>query len=61
MTARRRLFKVTDGIFNNRWNARYDVLPGDSAFVMIDLGQGTGQAEANTILVQNPVIPRNGR
>jgi serine/threonine-protein kinase len=48
--ARRRLFPTT-GLFDNPWHARYDVLPGDTAFVMIG-GLATTQ-RIRTVVVEN--------
>jgi serine/threonine-protein kinase len=48
--ARRRLFSVA-GYVNNLWHARYDVLPGDTAFVMF--GAGTGEQGVRTVVVEN--------
>ena len=48
--ARRRLFSVA-GYVNNLWHARYDVLPGDTAFVMF--GAGVVTAGVRTVVVEN--------
>jgi serine/threonine-protein kinase len=47
--ARRRLFS-TEGLFNNAWHPRYDVLPGDTAFVTI--GAIAQRERPRTILVE---------
>ena len=48
--ARRRLFP-TKGFFDNEWHARYDVLPGDTAFIMIGVDVATQRRR--TIAVEN--------
>jgi Tol biopolymer transport system component/tRNA A-37 threonylcarbamoyl transferase component Bud32 len=48
--ARRRLFSTT-GFFGTAWHARYDVLPGDTTFIMI--GRATGTPRRRTIVVEN--------
>jgi Tol biopolymer transport system component len=53
--ARRALFAV-DFVFVNPWNARYDVFPGDSVFVMVDAGENTHESDARTILIQHPAF-----
>jgi serine/threonine-protein kinase len=47
--ARRRLFSVT-GYVNNLFHARYDVLPGDTSFVMF--GLGTAEQGVRTVMVE---------
>jgi len=54
--ARRKLFSVKRGFFNNPWAARYDVLPGDSTFLMLDPGDDASQADVRTILIQHPAF-----
>jgi serine/threonine-protein kinase len=48
--ARRRLFSV-GGYINNLFHARYDVLPGDTAFVMF--GLGTAETGVRTVMVEH--------
>ncbi|HEX5819901.1 MAG TPA: protein kinase, partial [Gemmatimonadales bacterium] len=48
--ARRRLFPIA-GYRSGPFHAYYDVLPGDTAFVM--LGRATGSTERRTIIVEN--------
>jgi serine/threonine-protein kinase len=56
IVARRKLFSVKRGFFNNPWAARYDVLPGDSTFLMLDPGDDASQADVRTILIQHPAF-----
>jgi hypothetical protein len=49
---RRRLFSVA-GFFNNTYHARYDVLPGDTTFVMIRSAQVSDQRAIRTVVVEN--------
>jgi serine/threonine-protein kinase len=49
--ARRRLFHVS-GFLSNPWHARFDVLPGDTAFVMIG-GGGGAASRPRTVVVEN--------
>ncbi len=48
--ARRRLFSVA-GYISNLFHARYDVLPGDTSFVMV--GAGAGEQGVRTVVVEN--------
>jgi hypothetical protein len=42
------------GFVNNLFHARYDVLPGDTSFIMIGIGQQRQEQQpARTIVVEN--------
>ena len=55
--ARRQLFRVAQ-YFNNAWHARYEVLPDDQGFVMIQTSRGS--EGLRTVVVRNWVAAMEG-
>jgi len=48
--ARRPLFRASN-YFTNAWHARYEVMPDDQSFIMIQTGRGAEGME--TVVVRN--------